>query len=269
MTIKHTGAISFFATLFFAFFLGGYISTIDLGFVTSSKPERVAFKPLPNFKAIKDIKVRKQSFFDYLLPMVQQANAAITNERAKVLKIASKETMSTAEQSYIAKTSAKYGVSTNLAQPEQIKALLPRIDIIPPSLVLAQAANESAWGTSRFAKKGNNLFGQWCFSKGCGMVPKYRDKGSIHEVQKFASVYDSVNSYMLNINRNDAYNDVRSIRKGLRLSNSPIAGSQLANGLINYSERKEAYIDEIKNMIRFNQLGLLDKASIAPPKKQG
>lgn len=262
-------AISLATIMVVSFSFGGYISSLDLTPAISSKPAKIAFAPLPDFKSVKDIQQRKQRFFDYLLPMVIEANKAISAERKQILKLAEKDDLTDAEILWLEKKSKKYDISLDLIPEQQINALLRRVDIIPPSLVLAQAANESAWGTSRFARKGNNLFGQWCFSKGCGIVPKHRDKNSIHEVQKFASVYDSVNSYMLNINRHAAYTDVRRIRRDLRKNNATLSGSKMANGLINYSERREAYVKEIKNMIQFNQLQALDALSSSAQAKSG
>jgi len=131
--------------------------------------------------------------------------------------------------------------------------LLNKIDQIPTSLVLAQAAIESAWGTSRFAQKGNNLFGEWCFSQGCGIVPLHRAKGSHHEVKAFASIADSVRSYMLNLNSHPAYQAFRNKRLKQQ-SAAQLSGCYLASGLINYSEKKERYIESIKQLIRINKL---------------
>ncbi len=269
MKAKNILAMSLSTMLVVSFSVGGYISSLDFTQTIASKPAKVAFAPLPDFKTVKDIQQRKQRFFDYLLPMVIEANKAISAERKQILRLAEKDELTDADMLWLEKKSKKYDISLDLIPEQQINALLRRVDIIPPSLVLAQAANESAWGTSRFARKGNNLFGQWCYRKGCGIVPRHRDNNSNHEVQKFASVYDSVNSYMLNINRNAAYTDVRRIRRDLRKNNATISGSKLANGLIKYSERREAYVKEIKNMIQFNQLHTLDALSSATQAKSG
>ena len=117
---------------------------------------------------------------------------------------------------------------------------------------MAQAANESAWGLSRFAQKGNNLFGQWCFKKGCGIVPGQRNAGANHEVRKFASINDSVASYMHNLNTGRAYKDLRKLRATLRSTNAAVDGHTLAKGLIKYSSRGKAYVKEIQSMIKTN-----------------
>jgi Bax protein len=130
--------------------------------------------------------------------------------------------------------------------------------VIPPSLVLAQAANESAWGTSRFARRGNNLFGQWCFSQGCGLVPRGRVEGASHEVASFSSPYRSVRSYIQNLNRHPTYQLLRDIRLKARNRDDIASGPSLAAGLLGYSERGEDYVEEIRNMIRHNNLDYYD-----------
>jgi Bax protein len=137
--------------------------------------------------------------------------------------------------------------------------LLRRVDAIPASLALAQSANESAWGTSRFAKDGSNFFGQWCYDAGCGLVPSKRNAGASHEVAVFDSPEESVASYLLNLNTNRAYTELRSIRASLRARNKEISGEALAAGLRKYSERGDAYVKELRSMIRYDDLGQYDR----------
>ena len=141
---------------------------------------------------------------------------------------------------------------------DQFALLRKRLDVVPPSLILARAANESAWGTSRFATKGNNLFGQWCFSKGCGLVPRGRAEGASHEVAKFSSPYRSVRAYIQNLNRHPTYQLLRDVRLEDRRENAPLSGLELAEGLRGYSERGEEYIEEIRAMIHYNNLEFYD-----------
>lgn len=117
---------------------------------------------------------------------------------------------------------------------------------------MIQAANESAWGQSRFAQQGNNLFGQWCFSEGCGLVPSQRGSDADHEVRTFDSINDSVASYLHNLNTSHAYADLRDIRADLRANNQPFDALMLAEGLSQYSTRGEEYVEEIQMMIRSN-----------------
>lgn len=241
-------------SLSLAFVSGCYMATRDFEYTDYSPIARPTFAPLPDFKSEKDIKQKKKAFFAYLLPMIEYANQKIQLERERLVTIADKKSPSQPDINYLKRLTDKYEEDPELPSDQLTLALLKKIDTIPPSLVLAQAANESAWGTSRFARKANNLFGQWCFKKGCGLVPKHRKSGSKHEVRKFISPLASVENYMLNINYHRAYNSIREIRQTLRDQQSPVTGEKLATGLINYSERREAYVDEIKNMIRFNKL---------------
>lgn len=226
------------------------------------KPKRLPQKPLPDFSHIYNTQDKKQQFFSYLMPIVEQVNKEVQVERDNVSLLQRKSSFTKQDKEYLNKIAKKYRVKIKLSNRSTFfKQVLLKVDQIPPSLVLAQAANESAWGTSRFAVKGNNLFGQWCFSKGCGLVPERRDGNASHEVAKFSSVFNSVESYILNLNRHSQYKELRAIRFQLRDSNRPINGIQLANGLIGYSERGQEYVDEIQSMIRFNNLASLDKNS--------
>jgi Bax protein len=128
------------------------------------------------------------------------------------------------------------------------------VDTIPASLVLAQAANESAWGTSRFARQGKNVFGIWCFRDGCGKVPNARAPGKRHEVASFDSVQDGVSYYLLLLNTHPAYAQLRSLRDEKRRVDEKPTGATLAEGLLRYSERGGAYVRELQAMIRVNQL---------------
>jgi uncharacterized FlgJ-related protein len=135
-----------------------------------------------------------------------------------------------------------------------LAALLQRVDTLPVSLVLAQAAIESGWGTSRFAREGNNLFGQWCFDPGCGLVPAARRTGARHEVAAYASVNDSIDAYLLNINTHSAYRDLRELRARARAEGREPTGLELATGLRSYSERGELYVQDVRSIIRGNGL---------------
>ena len=125
-------------------------------------------------------------------------------------------------------------------------------------MAMAQAANESAWGTSRFATYANNLFGQWCFKSGCGLIPQQRPEGATYEVKVFSTPSEAVGQYMLNINRNKSYQQVRDVRKKYRAKEAVISGYSVVEGLENYSARGHAYIEELRSMIRFNKLSQWD-----------
>ena len=201
----------------------------------------------PSFDSIENTVVRKEVFFNYLLPAIHQKNAEIIELRNSILN----NELSINE---IEKLASKYRVTNPATQQELLKV----IDILPPSLVLAQAANESNWGRSRFAKDFNNYFGIWCFSEGCGIIPKERAINATHEVASFNSLEESVNYYMFNINRSYAYEELRLIREKQRNDMMPIKGIVLAEGLGNFAFPGNEYIGSIKSAIQYNQLGRHD-----------
>ena len=212
---------------------------------------------LPDFAAFTDVKAKKAAFFDFLLPLIEEANAEISMEREQLTAMLQAPKLSKAEQQRLAEMVRRYRVNRN-GSTEQIKRLLEKINTIPPSLAMAQAANESAWGTSRFATEGNNLFGQWCFSKGCGLVPEYRADEAIHEVAVFKTPFLSVRSYMLNINRHTEYTELRELRRQEIRELGYSTGLTLAGGLTGYSSRGDEYVEEVRSMIRYNGLDRYD-----------
>jgi len=201
----------------------------------------------PSFNSIENTDVRKEVFFNYLLPSIYQKNSEIIALRKSIIN----DELSSSE---IDKLTTKY----RLNKPATKDELLTVIDILPPSLVLAQAANESNWGRSRFAEDFNNYFGIWCFTKGCGTVPKQRDADANHEVANFNSLKACIDYYVLTINRNYAYQNLRLIRKAHRDALKPISGIALAEGLSNYAHPGDEYISSIQSVIRYNQLEKYD-----------
>ncbi|TGN39987.1 glucosaminidase domain-containing protein [Marinobacter confluentis] len=209
---------------------------------------------LPDFSRFQDVSEKKNAFFSYLYPRIVLANSRILIERQYLETLSRKETLSKSETSWLERQAERLRVDEDPGSDEMFRRLRARLDVIPPSLIMAQAANESAWGTSRFALKGNNLFGQWCFSKGCGVVPQGREEGKNHEVAAFSSPYRSITSYIQNLNRHPAYQEVRDLRRAAREKGQFSSGTALAAGLSSYSERGEEYISEIRSMITFNKL---------------
>ena len=214
---------------------------------------------IPDFASINDVQVRKQSFFNFIEPFVDQVNIEIIQQRQRVLVIQAKmqdgEELSASDLRHLSTLAELYELDTDdLTDAEFLTVLLRRVDKIPASLALAQAANESAWGTSRFAQQGNNYFGQWCYSDGCGLVPNRRREGATHEVRSFDSVKDSVKAYIHNLNTFPSYQMLRRIRQQLRVQNKPVDGASLTDGLESYSSRGHDYIDELQNMIYSNNL---------------
>ena len=207
---------------------------------------------VPDFAALSDVNAKKSAFFHYLQPAFDTVTAEVLAERALLATWQTKASLTTDEKAQLQAMAAMYKVTADNEQ-QVIATLLTQVDIIPEALVFSQSANETGWGTSRFAKEGHNFFGQWCFSKGCGIVPNQREQGAAHEVASFDSITASVRSYFRNINRNQSYLPLRDIRSDLRIKDEHINACALAAGLINYSERKQAYIDEIRAMIRHNR----------------
>jgi Bax protein len=205
------------------------------------------------------VETKKVFFFRLMAPMILMANEKILRER----KIVKHDPLNSPE---LKKVALKYRLIKNKKKPittTMRNTLLNKVDILPPSLALAQAAEESGWGTSRFAKEGNAFFGQWDFS-GNGMIPKQQRKAlGDYGVARFDSPLASVEGYMLNINTNDAYNKLRVLRAQLRANNAKITGLELAGTLDKYSERGQAYIDGLRKMIRYNNLQFVDNSYLA------
>lgn len=214
--------------------------------------------PIPDFAAISDTKAKKAAFFGYFTPIVDTENQTIMDERTQVIAIeqhlGQTSALTPALNEQLHSLMESYGVDADLPSIAAVEQLLNRVNTIPRALVLAQAANESAWGTSRFALEANNFFGQWCYRPGCGLVPSSRPEGAIHEVRKFASARDSVRSYLKNLNTHLAYAPLRDLRAEAIANHQPVTGHLLAKGLESYSERGMEYIEEIQAMIRINNL---------------
>lgn len=218
---------------------------------------------LPNFNAIKDISERKKAFFDFLLPYIENSNEQILilREEVKTLKTTFEQSNDLSESAVqrVRELQAKYKLDTDDGiEAQSFLDLLSRIDVIPPSLALAQAALESGWGTSRFARKGNNLYGIWCYELGCGMVPKKRTAGKKHEVQTFLSPKGCFDSYAHNLNTNPSYGRMRAIRRALRRNGKELAGVDLAEGMERYSEEGYYYVEKVQRVIRSNALEQFD-----------
>ena len=202
----------------------------------------------PEFDKIEDVHEMKKTFFNYLLPEINKKNKEIQLLRKRVIeKELSKEEL--------IKLYKKYRIN----EVSKIDTLLEKIDIIPPSLVLSQAALESNWGRSRFAKFYHNYFGLWCFERGCGVIPKKRNKGDTHEVAKFSSPEKAIDFYYLSLNRNKSYEVLRKIRKNKRSEGQIMTGLSLSEGLDNYAEIGYEYVTRIRKIIIHNELSKFDR----------
>ncbi|GAD01729.1 glucosaminidase domain-containing protein [Agarivorans albus] len=221
-----------------------------------SPEQQAQSQSLPPLHEIENVQQKKQSFTDFITPLIEASNNKILQQRSEVEAIAAtlakSSSLSNKQKQTLSQLTELYRVDPSLDEQSQIQHLLVKVDLIPPALVLAQAANESAWGTSRFAREGNNLFGQWCYKKGCGLVPLNRNDGANHEVRKFDSVYESVSVYMNNLNSHPAYKGFQQ-QRNLARSSGELNAMELATQLSSYSERGEAYVEELQQMMRVNQ----------------
>ncbi len=231
-------------------------------------------KKLPALADIQHIPERKQTFIDVLLPLIEWQNHELLQIREELVAMyasALADTALTSTQTHRLTTLRKKFDVTEDHFPELKEALvtlLRRADILPQDMVLAQAAAESGWGTSRFAVEANNLFGQWCYRPGCGLIPQRRPEGARHEVQKFASVNEALKSYYRNINTHAAYQELRHQRAALRATGEAIRGEALVPTLLRYSSRGQAYVDELLELIRFNDLANVTVTQPGPEEQQ-
>lgn len=214
----------------------------------------------PNFSKFAAGDERKQAFISYFVPLIKAKNTEILKDRATAIALRNNSTtLGFFDRRSAHSLAEDYAIREfDEGNTQHWNELLNRVNTVPPSLALAQAANESAWGTSRFAQEGNNYFGQWCFQPGCGLIPKSRTAGKTHEVAKFSSPAQSVQAYIDNLNRNSAYESLRSLRAQRAEKSGSYSGIELANGLLKYSERGQDYVIEIQSMIRINQLEQYD-----------
>jgi len=221
---------------------------------------------IPDFAAIQDVAEKKASFFEFLSPYIDSVNQQILAQRQRLItfreKINNGSTLTRNEMNYLSGLRVEYELENEVLNTANlVNRLLRRVDIIPSSLALAQAANESAWGTSRFAVEGNNFYGQWCYTEGCGIVPARRIAGANHEVKSFDSVFESVKAYIMNLNTFPNYQKLRDIRQQVRQGGRSIDGISLSEGLDTYSSRGDDYIFELQSMIYSNNLLEFDRTN--------
>ncbi|HBT84161.1 MAG: hypothetical protein A2091_07630 [Desulfuromonadales bacterium GWD2_61_12] len=223
-----------------------------------------------DFKQIDEISEKKRIFFLSLLPMVLIANEEIADQRERLLDLFERldngGKPTDIDRDFLVRIADEYGIERDPQLDSRgRRMLLERVDIIPPAMVLAQAATESGYGTSRYALTGNNLFGVYTFKSGTGMVPNARREGRYHEIRRFATLLDSVRFYMQTLNTHDAYQLLRRRRALHRALGDQVTTIDLTETLSLYSERGEAYVQDIRTMIRSNRLSLLTTASLRPP----
>jgi Bax protein len=210
---------------------------------------------------------KKRLFFRLIAPIVLRINELIATDRARAKLITEQLSLGKGvrpeDQAWLAELAARYkviGSPGDRLDSDQYPELLLRVDIVPASVSLAQAASESGWGTSRFAAEGNSLFGQWSWGKGLKPTEQRQEDLGDHRIAAFGSTGEAAYAYALNLNTQGAYRDFRLKRAELRRRNLRVSGEVLVETLVRYSERGQAYVEDLKTIMRQNRLADADDA---------
>ncbi len=219
----------------------------------------VALTLLPQeIKMIENTKKRKEFFIQIVLPLILKENNNIRLDRKRLFTIINKSNNTKLEVKWLEKKFKQYGINS-----KELSILKIRMDEVPVSLALAQAAKETGWGTSRFAQEGNALFGQWTWS-GEGLKPKDSDKNQGHKVMKFNVLQASVRAYQRNLNTHSSYKDFRKARAELRDQDKKLDSLILAKYLNEYAETGKKYVEVLQKIIEQNNLKDFDDAKLLP-----
>jgi uncharacterized FlgJ-related protein len=213
---------------------------------------------------------KKRLFFRAMAPLVLRANELISEERQRLAAVrqhmSATGAVSDEDTGWLNDLAARYGVASVEETPVtslQISELWSRVDIVPVSLALSQAAEESGWGTSRFAAQGNALFGQWTWGENAMKPAQQRKELGDYGLEAFESPQESVLGYMRNLNSHGAYQELRDLRAEIRVSGERLTGYELARGLTRYSERGLGYVESLRAIMRVNHLGAADSAYLS------
>ncbi len=219
----------------------------------------VALDSFPReIKKIENTKKRKEFFIQIVLPLILQENNNIKLDRKRLFSIINKSNNSNLEKKWLDKKFKQYGIPS-----KDLSILKIRMDEVPVSLALAQAAKETGWGTSRFAQEGNALFGQWTWS-GEGLKPKEADENKGHKVMRFNVLQASVRAYQRNLNTHSTYKEFRLTRAKLRDAGKPLDSIILSEHLDEYAETGEQYVEILQKIINQNNLKDFDNAKLLP-----
>ena len=222
----------------------------------------VALTLLPNeIKMIENTTERKEFFIQIILPLILEENNNIKVDRRTLFNIINKSNNTKLEKKWLEKKYKQYGVVS-----KDLSVLKIRMDEVPVSLAIAQAAKETGWGTSRFAQEGNALFGQWTWS-GEGLKPKEADEDKGHKVMKFNVLQASVRAYQRNLNTHRSYKNFRLARAELRDRGKPLDSIILAKFLNNYAETGDVYVEVLQKIIKQNNLKDFDDSKLLPSSK--
>jgi Bax protein len=220
--------------------------------------------PCLGFAAVEsNVSQMQKQFIRHLLPDIIEVNKVILAARDKIELLhhywSMKAPLSASDKIWLADMAKEYGLNNlDFNDADSWNQLLRRVDIIPPSMALAQAITESAWGTSRFAIKGNNYYGLHCYKKGCGIPPLEKPDDDYFEVKAYPSAHASVVDYIYNLNTNVAYIKLRETRSSIRNRGEPLFGKSLIEGLTGYSILRSQYIDIIDTIIDEHNLKRYD-----------
>ena len=222
----------------------------DLGTVRSKKLVKpIYFTQFPrDLDALESTKLKKETFIKIVLPLIVAENERIIADREKLINLSKKKFTTDLEKQWIRQKLLEYKVKKG-----DLDELLIRMDIIPTSIALAQAAKESGWGTSRFALEGNAIFGQWTWS-GQGIAPLDRESNKNHKILKFPILRASVKAYQNNLNTHKSYSKFRQKRSFLREKNKKVAGLELTETLNNYAQTGSEYTKKLNQIIKQNRL---------------
>ena len=221
------------------------------------KPVSLSLLP-QEMKLIENTKKRKELFIQIILPLIIKENNYIKLDRIRLFSILNKNKNTNAEKNWLGKKFKQYGVVN-----QDLSTLKIRMDEIPVSMAIAQAAKETGWGTSRFAQEGNALFGQWTWS-GDGIKPAGAEDDSTHKVMKFKVLQASVKAYQRNLNTHSSYKKFRSARADFRDKKKPLDSLILSSYLDKYAETGKEYVKILQQIINQNDLIDFDDAKLLP-----
>ncbi len=237
-----------------------YNFSVD-SFLKDESANLIIFSSLPDdFMEIQSVNERKKLFIHTLLPIIYTENLKILEDRKKILDWWNESQGENFSRDFwpawLFELSEKYD-----AEDSNLGNLLIKVDIIPISMALAQAAIESGWGTSRYLREGNAVYGQYTFEKNKGILPAERDSSKKFFIRKFENLSESTKSYFKNINTHLAYEGLREERKKLRMGGENLSGLRLSEYLTSYSERKQDYVNDVKKIIESNNFMKFDNNS--------
>ena len=238
----------------------------DLGYNLKAVRAGQKVKPIyltmlpKDLNALGNTKKKRELFIKIILPLILDENLKIKDDRKRLFKLVSKSFNTPGEKVWLKRRFKEYKI-----EDKDLTELKERMDIIPVSIAIAQAANESGWGTSRFALEGNALFGQWTWSKK-GISPKDKDSNKNHKVLQFQILKASVRAYKNNLNTHNAYKEFREARAQIREDGNEPSGLLLTKHLKRYSGIGEKYIELLNDIIEKNSLEDFDKANLLPTK---